>query len=119
MLNHSACLKYLVEHLLEILLGVDPRGNSIAEENEILHHSSGVHTDHVAHTPECRVLLLVVSNVAQGYAPAGGWGDFPPRGTARHFAVMTGRSHTGSGGWALRGMGREQREREREKKMVG
>lgn len=53
-----------MEHLLEILLGVDPRGNGIAEEDEILDHSSRVHTDHVAYTPKGRVLLLVVSNVA-------------------------------------------------------
>lgn len=53
-----------MEHLLEILLGVDPRGNGIAEENEILHHSAWIYADHVAYTPKGRVLLLVVSNVA-------------------------------------------------------
>ena len=58
-----------MEHLLEVLLGVDPWGDGITEEYEVLHHTAGVHTDHVAHPTERRVLLLVVSNVAQGDTP--------------------------------------------------
>lgn len=55
----------LVEHLLQVLFGVDPGGNGITEEDEVLHHSTRVHTDHVADPTERRVLLFVVTYVAQ------------------------------------------------------
>lgn len=58
-----------MEHLLQVLLGVDPGGNGITEEDEVLHHSTGVHTDHVADPTERRVLLFVVTYVAQRDAP--------------------------------------------------
>lgn len=60
---------YLVEHLLQVLLGVDPGGNGITEEDKVLHYSTRVHADHVADPTERRVLLFVVTDVAQRDAP--------------------------------------------------
>lgn len=65
----TPCKSYLVEHFLQVLLGVDPGSYGITEEDEVFHHTPGVDADHVAHSPERRVLLLVVPDVAQRNAP--------------------------------------------------
>lgn len=60
---------HLVKHVLEVWLGVHPRGDGITEEDKVLNHSCRVHADHEAHAAKGRVLLLVVANVAQRCAP--------------------------------------------------
>ena len=60
----------LVEHLLEVVLGADPRGDRVTEEDEVLDDARRVVADHGADAAERRVLLLVVTNVAQRRAPA-------------------------------------------------
>jgi len=37
---------YLIEHVLEVVLGADPRCHSVTEEYEITHNSIWVHVDH-------------------------------------------------------------------------
>ena len=61
---------YLVEHFFEVILGADPGGDRVAEEDEVLHDAWRVVLDHLADAAERRVLLLVVANVAQRRAPA-------------------------------------------------
>lgn len=61
----------LGEHLLEVVLGVRPGGDRVAEEHEVGHHAAGVHLDHLADAAEGGVLLVVVADVAQRRAPAG------------------------------------------------
>jgi hypothetical protein len=56
---------YFVEHILQILLGVDPRGNSITEEDEVLYHTLGVVSNHSANTTESGVLFFIVADIAQ------------------------------------------------------
>lgn len=58
-----------VEHLFEVGLGVNPRGDGITEEDKVFYHSGGIDADHVAHTTEGGVLLLVVADIAQRDAP--------------------------------------------------
>ena len=60
---------YAVEHLLEVLLGVDPAGDGVTEEDEVRDDAARVQGDHVAHAAERRVLLLVVTDVPQRCAP--------------------------------------------------
>ena len=60
----------LVEHLLEVVLGADPRGDRVTEEDEVLDDARRVVADHGADAAERRVFLLVVANVAQRRAPA-------------------------------------------------
>ena len=61
--------KYFDELLLEIGPRADPGGDRVAEEDEVMHDAARVDSDHVAHTAEGRVLLLVVPNVAQRHTP--------------------------------------------------
>ena len=60
---------YFTEHVLEVCLGMDPGSDSIAEEDEILDNSGWVHSNHETHTPEGRILLLIVTDVSQRGAP--------------------------------------------------
>lgn len=56
----------LVESLLQVRLGVHPGCDSITEENEVVHHSSWIDTDHAADATKGGVLLLIVPNISQG-----------------------------------------------------
>ncbi len=60
---------HFVEHFLEIFLWVDPWCYSITEKDEVLYHSSWVDTDHVAHTTEGRIFLLIITDITQWCAP--------------------------------------------------
>lgn len=62
-------VEYLMERLLQVCLGVDPGCDGIAEENEVMHDSTRVHTDHAADATEGRVLLFIVPNVPQRRTP--------------------------------------------------
>ena len=62
---------YLVEHILQVRFGVHPRRNCITKEDEILHNPSRVDANHQTHATERRILLLIVTNVAQRCAPKG------------------------------------------------
>jgi len=42
----------LGKQFLEVFLGADPRGNCIAEEDEVLHNTSWVDSDHLANSTE-------------------------------------------------------------------
>ena len=67
---------HLTEHILEVFLGIHPWGYGITEEDEILNHPIGIHTDHVTHPTERRVLLVIVTDIAQRTAPVQGRGTF-------------------------------------------
>jgi len=60
---------YLVEHLLEVIFGTDPRCYSVTEEDEIAYDSIWVHVDHYADPAKRRVLLLIVTDVSQWCTP--------------------------------------------------
>lgn len=55
-----------MESLLQVRLGVHPGCDSITEENEVVHHSSWIDTDHAADATKGGVLLLIVPNISQG-----------------------------------------------------
>ena len=67
--QHTTYNTYLIEHLLEVVLRLDPGGDGVAEEDEVLHDAARVDADHGADAAEGRVLLLVVADVAQRRAP--------------------------------------------------
>ncbi len=50
-------------------LRVDPARDCVAEEDEVRDNSAGVDTDHLAHSSERGVLLIVIPNVSQTRAP--------------------------------------------------
>lgn len=58
-----------VKHVLQFRMRVLPRGDGVTKVDEVLHHSCWINGDHVAHSPECRVLFVVVPNVSQASAP--------------------------------------------------
>ena len=68
--NNQQQTTNLVKHFLEVITRIDPWGDRITEEDEVLHHPLGVVRDHGAHATERRVLLLVVPNVTQRCTPA-------------------------------------------------
>lgn len=59
-----ALLDYFDENILKIFFGAHPGRHSIAEEDEVGHHASRIHRDHLTHTSECAVLLFVIANIA-------------------------------------------------------
>lgn len=56
-------LAHLIEHLLEVGFGVDPGRHCITEEDEVLYNATWIHTDHVTHSTERRILLLVITDI--------------------------------------------------------
>ncbi len=62
-------MTYPGKHLFQIRLRVIPGGDSIAEKDEVLNHSSGIEVDHQTQTSEGRFLLFVVSDVPQRQTP--------------------------------------------------
>ena len=59
----------LVKHVLEVSSRIDPGCNCITEEDEILHYTAWVDADHGTDATECRVLLVIVTNVSQRCTP--------------------------------------------------
>lgn len=62
-------LTYILEHFVKIRFRVAPRSSSVAEENKIRNHPSGVNRDHLTHATKSGVLLFIVANVSQRWAP--------------------------------------------------
>ncbi len=67
--DKTAIKPHLIEHFFQVVLGVDPGGNGVTEEDEVMHHASRVNADHGTHATECGVFLLVVTDVAQRRTP--------------------------------------------------
>ena len=68
-ISENRLATYFVEHLLEVILGVDPGRYSVTEEDEVLHHSTRVDTDHVTHAAKGGVLLVIIPDIAQRRTP--------------------------------------------------
>ena len=68
-ISENRLATYFVEHLLEVILGVDPGRYSVTEEDEVLHHSARVDTDHVTHATKGGVLLVIIPDIAQRRTP--------------------------------------------------
>lgn len=62
--GHHSCT-HLLDHLVQIGGRIRPRGDRIAEEDEVGHHADRIHRDQIAHAAEGRVLLVVVADVPQ------------------------------------------------------
>lgn len=66
---HTQPMQYLLKHLVQIWFRVHPRCCSVAEKDEIGHHSNRIDGNHLAHTTEGGVFLFVIPDVSEWWTP--------------------------------------------------
>ena len=69
--KHGRWISYPVKHFFQVSLGVDPRGDGIAEENEILDYPRWVDANHVAYTMAKYGMSMCVLGMAEEFKDQG------------------------------------------------